>query len=79
MRNHGLTPVCLNLEVVLRSDFADLFEVKSHRFMRRGQIGAEWDAKRRELRTHYTHRDFRRTFFYRAKSEPPAGLHQWAA
>ena len=71
LRNHGLTPVCLNLEVVLRSDFADLFEVKSHRFMRRGRIETEWDAKRHELRTHYTHRDFRRTFFYRAKSEPP--------
>jgi glycogen debranching enzyme len=71
LSNHGLTPVCLNLEVVLRSDFADLFEVKSHRFMRRGQIDTEWDAKHHELRTHYTHRDFRRTFIYRAKSEPP--------
>ena len=37
LSNHGLTPVRVNLEVVLRSDFADLFEVKSHRFMRRGQ------------------------------------------
>ncbi len=71
LRNHGLTPVCLNLEVVLRSDFADLFEVKSHRFMRRGRIETEWDTKRHELRTYYTHRDFRRTFIYRAKSEPP--------
>ena len=34
LSNYGFTPVRLNLEVVLRSDFADLFEVKSHRFMR---------------------------------------------
>src|SRR5207253_661232 len=33
LSNHGLTLVRLNLEVVLRSDFADLFEVKSHRFV----------------------------------------------
>ena len=71
LSNYGLTPVCLNLEVVLRSDFADLFEVKSHRFMRRGRIDTEWDAKRHELRTDYTHGDFRRKFIYRAKSEPP--------
>jgi glycogen debranching enzyme len=71
LTNHGLTLVCLNLEVVLRSDFADLFEVKSHRFMRRGRIETEWDAKRHEVRTCYTHRDFKRTFIYRAKSEPP--------
>ena len=71
LSNYGLTPVRLNLEVVLRSDFADLFEVKSHQFMRRGRIEAEWDTKRHELRTHYMHGDFRRTFIYRAKSEPP--------
>lgn len=41
LSNHGLTPVCLNLEVVLRSDFADLFEVKSHHFVRRGRIETE--------------------------------------
>jgi hypothetical protein len=51
LSNHGLTPGRLNLEVVLPSDFADLFEVKSHRFMRRGRIETEWDAKH-ELRTH---------------------------
>jgi len=71
LSNYGFTPVRLNLEVVLRSDFADLFEVKSHRFMRRGRIETEWNAKRHELRTHYTNRDFRRTFTYRAKSKPP--------
>ena len=80
LSNYGFTPVRLNLEVVLRSDFADLFEVKSHRFMRRGRIETEWNAKRHELRTRYTNRDFRYIHLpYRAKSKPPPVLCQWAA
>jgi glycogen debranching enzyme len=69
--NHGLKQVRLNLEVVLRSDFADLFEVKSHRFIRRGKIETDWDAKRQELRTGYLDRDFQRTFIYRVNSHSP--------
>ena len=62
--NYGQTSVRFNLEVALRSDFADLFEVKSHRFVRRGHIVTEWDAEKNELRTTYTNRDFERTFMY---------------
>ena len=36
--NYGLAPVRFNLELALRSDFADLFEVKTHKFVRRGHI-----------------------------------------
>src|SRR5579862_7519618 len=46
--NYGLTPVRFNLEIALRSDFADLFEVKSHQFVRRGRIVTRWDQNRRE-------------------------------
>jgi len=44
--NHGLGPVRFNLELALRSDFADIFEVKAHDFVRRGHIVTEWDAFR---------------------------------
>src|SRR6476620_7910578 len=63
--NYGLTPVKFNLEIALRSDFADIFEVKSHKFVRRGRIVTEWDEQRQTLRTSYSNRDFERVFAYR--------------
>lgn len=63
--NHGLAPVRFNLEIALRSDFADLFEVKAHRFVRRGRILTTWDDEQSELRASYANRDFLRTFSYR--------------
>jgi glycogen debranching enzyme len=69
IRNFALKPVRFNLEIVLRSDFADIFEVKSHRFVRRGKTETEWDKERRELRTSYTNHDFSRSFICRVTSE----------
>jgi glycogen debranching enzyme len=71
--NRGLAPVCFNLEIALRSDFADLFEVKAHRFVRRGRIATTWDDEHGELSTTYTNRDFYRELIYRplnADSQP---------
>jgi len=67
--NHSLSPVRFNFEIALRSDFADLFEVKSRRFVRRGRITTTWDESRGELETSYTNRDFSRSFIYRLKHE----------
>jgi glycogen debranching enzyme len=39
--NHGMKPVRFNLEIAIRSDFADLFEVKSGHIVRRGRIATE--------------------------------------
>lgn len=63
--NHAATPVRFNLEVALRSDFADLFEVRWHAFVRRGRIVTVWNEATGELTTSYTNRDFRRRFVYR--------------
>jgi glycogen debranching enzyme len=63
--NHGLSPARFNLEIALRSDFADLFEVKSHEFVRRGRIVTDWDQNAAALATRYTNRDFHRSFVYR--------------
>ena len=63
--NYGLQPVRFNLEIALRSDFADIFEVKAHKFVRRGHIVTQWEEESSELHTAYTNRDFYRRFTYR--------------
>jgi len=62
--NHNLVPIRFNLEVAIRSDFADLFEVKAHKFVRRGRVETVWDPQRNELRTTYTNRDFYRCLVF---------------
>ncbi len=62
--NHNLVPIRFNLEVAIRSDFADLFEVKAHKFVRRGRVETVWDPQRSELRTTYTNRDFYRCLVF---------------
>jgi glycogen debranching enzyme len=69
IRNFGMKRARFNLEIALRSDFADIFEVKSRRFVRRGKTETEWDKERQELRTSYTNHNFRRSFISRASSE----------
>ena len=39
--NYGKSAVRFNLEIAIRSDFADLFEVRSGRIVRRGRIESE--------------------------------------
>jgi len=63
--NFSQRPVRFNFEVVLRSDFADIFEVKSGSIVRRGAITTRWSDSRQELVTLYRNEDFRRGFRYR--------------
>ena len=58
--NNSMKPVRFQLEIALRCDFADVFEVKSGQIVRRGQITTEWSEQRQRLRTMYSNRDFRR-------------------
>src|SRR5229473_1901453 len=58
--NHGMKPAIFQLEIALRSDFADVFEVKAGRIVRRGRITTEWSASRQHLRTAYRNGDFTR-------------------
>src|SRR5713101_4731367 len=66
--NYNRIPIRFNLEIAIRSDFADLFEVKSHRFVRRGRIETQWNQDARELRTSYSNLDFACTLVYRISS-----------
>ncbi|HEY1299814.1 MAG TPA: glycogen debranching N-terminal domain-containing protein [Stellaceae bacterium] len=58
--NHGDGRVKFNLEIAMRSDFADLLEVKGARLVRRGRITTEWSEKEARLVTRYRNRDFLR-------------------
>jgi glycogen debranching enzyme len=59
--NNSMRPVRFQLEVALRCDFADIFEVKSGHIVRRGKITTEWSQRRQRLRTAYSNRDFHRS------------------
>ena len=56
--NHGMKRVRFNLEVSVRCDFADVFEVKSHAIVRRGRISTEWDGGRQRLSCTYQNKNF---------------------
>ena len=58
--NHGPTTAQFNLEIAMRSDFADLFEVKSNTIVRRGHVTTSWSRARETLTTNYQNADFHR-------------------
>jgi hypothetical protein len=60
LRNYSGKHLHFILEVLVRSDFADLFEVKARTLTRRGRIESDWQGDRQELATRYSHQDFRR-------------------
>jgi len=63
--NNSQKPVRFNLEVAMRADFADIFEVKGDNIVRRGHIVTSWSAKREILRVTYRNRDFCRELIVR--------------
>lgn len=52
------------LELALRADFADIFEVKSKNLVLRGKSHSEWHIHKKQLRTTYDHKDFHRATIY---------------
>jgi glycogen debranching enzyme len=65
--NNGPTTAQFNLEISMRSDFADLFEVKSGAIVRRGHVVSTWSARHETLKTSYENQDFRRTVNIRVR------------
>ncbi|GCE17137.1 glycogen debranching N-terminal domain-containing protein [Dictyobacter kobayashii] len=61
------------LELSMRSDFADLFEVKSKHIVQRGQEQTQWDAQNRQLYTTYDNKDFHRAIRYCILNEVAVG------
>src|SRR6201997_5554634 len=58
LTNNGVQRVRFQLEIALRCDFADIFEVKSNNIVRRGRIVTTWSQTRQQLRTSYRNGDF---------------------
>jgi glycogen debranching enzyme len=58
--NNSMKPIRFQLEIAFRCDFADIFEVKSGKIVRRGKITTEWSERRQRVRTAYSNRDFHR-------------------
>jgi glycogen debranching enzyme len=63
--NNSRNPVRFNLEIAIRADFADIFEVKSNQIVRRGRITTSWSDKRQVLRISYCNKDFCREVIIR--------------
>jgi glycogen debranching enzyme len=63
--NNSQKPVRFNLEVAMRADFADIFEVKGDNIVRRGHIVTSWSARRETLRITYRNKDFCREVIVR--------------
>ena len=55
--NYGRERVRFNLEVMVRCDFSDVFDVKSKRDVRRGHISSSWEDGQ-TLPTTYRNKDF---------------------
>ena len=72
--NYTGTKAAFVLEIAFRSDFADLFEVKTNHIVQRGKQETSWDEKHFILRTAYDNQDFHRAADYQiTNSTSPAG------
>lgn len=60
LTNYSASPIELDLEIRIEGDYADLFDVKEGRLLRRGSLESAWDAGERTLTTHYRNLDFER-------------------
>ena len=68
--NYGTKPVRFNFEISPRCDFADVFEVKSNKIVRRGQISTVWNAACQALANTYRNADFMRSVTMTAVGAP---------
>ena len=73
--NYGHRHVSFNLEIALRSDFADIFEVKLSKIVRRGRITTEWLDDEQELSTRYHNGDFHRAVTITTNIEAPRAVY----
>jgi glycogen debranching enzyme len=58
--NYSTGAVELDLELRIEGDYADLFDVKEHRLVRRGWLDSRWDPDEGVLTTLYRNGDFER-------------------
>jgi glycogen debranching enzyme len=73
--NNSMKPVKFQLEIAIRCDFADLFQVKSGTIIRRGRITTEWQETRQQLHTTYCNGDFSRAVIISAHGSPKKAVY----
>ena len=73
--NNSQKPVRFNLEIAARADFADIFEVKSNRIVRRGRISTSWSESRQQFRLTYRNKDFCREVIVTANPTGAKGMY----
>lgn len=61
--NYGMKRVRFNFEIAIRTDFADIFEVKANRVIRKGHITTDWSSEDHYLISRYEHDGFMRSLF----------------
>ena len=71
--NYGLAPVRFNFELLIRCDFADIFDVKANHIVRRSRIATHWDADSATFTSTYTNAAFRRALRIRACNSDSPG------
>ena len=65
LHNYGMKRVRFNLEISVRTDFADIFEVKAKHVIRKGNVTTNWSTERSELVNTYEHDTFKRSLLFR--------------
>jgi glycogen debranching enzyme len=73
--NYGRDTAELNLEILIRSDFADLFEVKSGAVVERGRVTSRWSVEDGSHRTVYRKKDFCREITVGTKASDSAPVY----
>ncbi len=73
--NNNQHAVRFNLEIAIRGDFADIFEVKSGKIVRRGRIVSRWSEARQQLRLTYRNKDFCREVVITARPSGSKGVY----
>jgi len=74
--NYQRVPVELTLEIELGTDFADLFEVRSHHPRIRRTISTEWDPERQRLHAAYVRDGYHAGFTYQLERYSTPGSHR---
>jgi glycogen debranching enzyme len=73
--NNSMRRAIFQLEIALRCDFADIFEVKSNSIVRRGRIATAWSQTKQQLRTSYRNGDFVRAVTVAAAHGRPKAVY----
>jgi glycogen debranching enzyme len=59
--NSSMERARFSFEISMRTDFADIFEVKAKRVLRKGNVTTRWEQGKSELISSYEHGDFERS------------------